>query len=343
MSRQGRGVTLSRPGDGSWEDGAAPSASQPKRRTPTLISTEEIEAWYEALPRVLSPGPARATAGTASTPSWPARSSAWDAVSALLIRDEEVPRTQRYVVFLAAALAVLGVAEYLVAYVDALWGLVLHGMLLLAFMLRAVYSAGPAHDLFVALSVLPLIRLLSIAMPFWLTDQTGHFALVNLPLIVATLVAARILRYGRSELGLRMADPAAQLVIVLFGPAIGFVERLIIQPAALVPELTLAAAWWPALSLLLFTGLSEELLFRGVLQTAAVRWMGAGWGIVYVSLMFGLLHMGWQSALDVAFVTVVGLFFGWAVHRTGSIVGVTFAHGAANIFLFLVLPHVGMA
>ena len=63
----------------------------------------------------------------------------------------------------------------------------LHGALLLAFMVRAVFNAGPAHDPCEALSVLPLSGLLSIATPSWLTDQSGHSALVNLPLIVATL------------------------------------------------------------------------------------------------------------------------------------------------------------
>ena len=109
----------------------------------------------------------------------------------------------------------------------------------------------------------------------------------------------------------------------------------------MAPDLSLAAVWWPAPSLLLFTGLSEELRFRGVLQTAAVRVMGARRGIVYVSLMFGALHVGWSSAVDVGFVTLVGLSFGWAVHRTGSIVGVTLAHGIVNIVLFIVLPNVG--
>jgi uncharacterized protein len=219
------------------------------------------------------------------------------------------------------------------------WGLALHAGLLLAFMVRSVFTDGRAHDLYLALCVLPLIRLLAIAMPFWLTDQAGHFTLVNLPLIVATLLVARYLHYGRNELGLRVGFLPWQLVIVATGPLIGYLERLIIQPPAMAPDLSLSAIWWPALSLMLFTGLSEELLFRGVLQTAAVRALGAPWGIVAIAAMFGVLHIGWQSALDVAFVTVVGLFFGWAVYRTRSILGVTLAHGLANVVLFIVLPN----
>jgi len=47
-----------------------------------------------------------------------------------------------------------------------------------------------------------------------------------------------------------------------------------------------------------------------------------------------------RSLLDVLFVGVVGLFFGWVVHRTRSLLGVTLAHGLTNIILFLVMPFV---
>jgi len=35
---------------------------------------------------------------------------------------------------------------------------------------------------------------------------------------------------------------------------------------------------------------------------------------------------------------VVALFFGYSVHKTGSILGVTLSHGLTNIGLFLVFP-----
>jgi membrane protease YdiL (CAAX protease family) len=325
-----------------FQDGRSEGADVgPTAGAEGLVNASAIQAWLDALPLDAPPIPARAAHPVDTVPGSKRRSPS-DPVGAMLIDDVDVPTPARQAAFLVAMLALLTTAEYMVAFVDPLWGLALHSGLLLAFMVRAVFSTGIAYDLFVALSVLPLIRLLAIAMPYWLTDQSGHFALVNLPLIVATLVAASVLGYRRSELGLRLGRLPWQSLVALSGPLIGFLERLIIQPAALAPELTLTAAWWPALSLLLFTGLSEELLFRGLLQTAAVRWMGARWGILYVSLMFGALHIGWQSGLDVVFVALVGVFFGWVVHRTGSIVGVTLAHGFANIALFIVLPNLGM-
>jgi hypothetical protein len=62
------------------------------------------------------------------------------------------------------------------------------------------------------------------------------------------------------------------------------------------------------------------------------------WGIVYVSVLFAILHMGFHSVLDVLFVFGVAMFFGWAVKKAGSLLGVTLAHGLTNIMLFLIFP-----
>ena len=241
-----------------------------------------------------------------------------------------------------AAAVGLAIAEVIAAGIvpayDIRLGLWLHGGLLLAFLAAGVLARGPTADLFIAMAVLPLIRLLSYGMPLWLTAPPTWFAMINVPLIVSVLVAARTLGYGRKELGLVQQRALVVLGLCAGGILIGSLERLIIQPAPLADSLALADIWWPVLSLMLFTGLSEELLFRGVLQTAGVKALGVVPGIVFVALLFGIMHMGWLSALDLLFVFAVGLLFGWVVHRTGSIIGVTIAHGVANVMLFIVLP-----
>ena len=90
--------------------------------------------------------------------------------------------------------------------------------------------------------------------------------------------------------------------------------------------------------MLQYTGFVEELIFRGVLQQTAVEVFGSWWGIVYVSLLFAVLHIGFLSLIDVVFVFFVSLFFGWVVKKKGSLFGVTLAHGITNILLYLVVP-----
>lgn len=217
-------------------------------------------------------------------------------------------------------------------------GLLLHALLLLALLTHGVLSKEPNSSLYISLSIIPLIRLLSLSTPFWLTNQTGFFALVNLPLIIATLVAARTLGTTRAQLGLKLTHPQLQILIALSGIGVGTIERLIIQPDPLTTTLNTTNLLWPILSLMLFTGLSEELLFRGILQTTATKALGNWPGLLLIATLFGIMHIGWNSLADVIYVTIVGIYFGWIVLETKSIIGVTIAHGLANIMLFIVLP-----
>ncbi len=57
-----------------------------------------------------------------------------------------------------------------------------------------------------------------------------------------------------------------------------------------------------------------------------------------MSLLFTVMHLGFLSLIDVVFVFLVALFFGRVVKKTGSLLGVTLAHGATNIILHLIAP-----
>ena len=85
--------------------------------------------------------------------------------------------------------------------------------------------------------------------------------------------------------------------------------------------------------------LSEELVFRGVVQRCSIEAMGS-LGLVYTAVVFSVLQMGYHSPLQWLLVLLAGLFFGWVVKRTGSLLGVALAHGIANIGLYLVFPSV---
>ena len=61
-------------------------------------------------------------------------------------------------------------------------------------------------------------------------------------------------------------------------------------------------------------------------------------GLLYVALLFAVLHIGYRSVLDVVFVFGVALLFGWVAEATWSLLGVTLAHGVTNIVLFLIMP-----
>lgn len=90
---------------------------------------------------------------------------------------------------------------------------------------------------------------------------------------------------------------------------------------------------------LVVIGLSEELFFRGYLQThlnayfgRPFQFLGArfGWGLIIAALLFGLCHIvtGDLTRMRVA---LFGLFAGWLRERTDTIAVPATYHGLANV------------
>lgn len=242
------------------------------------------------------------------------------------------------VVVLPAYAAAIVTAEVVTALVDARWGVVLHGLILWALLLHFSWARERSESkLLLALCLAPLIRILSLGMPLGDVDLVYWFLIVGAPMIVAALLVGRTLGLTRYDLGLTVRAMPVQLLIGAMGVGLGIAEYFILKPDALIDELTWEQAWWPALILLVTTGFGEELVFRGVMQSASKDALGKA-AIVYVAIVFAALHVGYKSAPDVAFVFPVALFFGWVVARTGSLLGVSLCHGIANVVLYVIVP-----
>jgi membrane protease YdiL (CAAX protease family) len=236
-------------------------------------------------------------------------------------------------------LAGVALAESVITFASAQAGLVVHSLLLLALLLHSARVVTPEErNLWASLAFAPLIRILSLSLPLADLPVLSWYLITSVPLFAAALVASRALGYSWRDLGMNLRGWPLQLAIGLTGLVFGAVEYLILRPEPLAQGLSLVYLWRPALILLVSTGLLEELIFRGLMQRAAVGAL-AGSGVVYVALVFAALHIGYRSLLDVVFVLAVGLFFGWVVQRTRSLLGVTLSHGLTNIVLFLVMPY----
>lgn len=236
-------------------------------------------------------------------------------------------------------LAIVG-AEAVTVFVQPLAGMVCHIGILIAAILHSALSSALPHNhrqLVLSLALVPLVRIISLSMPLTGVPQKWWYLIIYTPLIVAAVMAIRVLGYKMRDIGLTFKFSPTQLAIAATGVGFGFVEYLILKPQAMAAQLSAQEIWLPALIFFLFIGFGEELIFRGVLQKTAVGAFG-GWGIVYIGFIFAIMHMGFPSWVDVIFVFAVALFFGWAVKKTGSLFGVTLSHGLTNTMLYLVLP-----
>ena len=244
-------------------------------------------------------------------------------------------------------LLMITAAELLTSLISPMIGLVSHIVLMVGLLVHAALGrTEEERKLALALVLAPMIRLLSLSLPLINFPQEAWYPMTSVPLLAATWIIVRQHNIRRQELGLRTGHASVssrarislQLMIAGGGLGLGAIEYAILAPEPLVASFSWGAVVLAGLSLAIFTGFNEELIFRGLLQAVCLPVLRR-WALVYMSLLFGALHIGYLSVLDVVFVTVVGLVFAYIVRWSGSILGVTLAHGLTNITLFLIMPY----
>ncbi len=238
----------------------------------------------------------------------------------------------------------IGIAELLVI-VNPRAGVLLHMLILAGLLINSAAAYGqPRSKLYVALILGPLIRILSLSLPLAQFPMIYWYAAVSLPLLTAALVAARLNGYSLADVGLRLGDlrknAFIHILACLSGIPLGIAEYFILRPAPLFEPFNLVGFILPALIFLVCTGFTEEVIFRGIMQKAANDFLGPKHTIFLISFIFAVLHITHISFIDVIFVFAIAVYFTMLVNRTGSILGVTFAHGIINIGLYLIWPFI---
>jgi uncharacterized protein len=231
------------------------------------------------------------------------------------------------------------IAELVTTFVHPALGASVHALVLIALLIHAAsLSDHVGYPILVALLIAPLIRLLSLALPLFLVDQKYWYLIVSVPLFVACFFCMRLLRFSLSEVGFNLKHLPYQLITAFMGIGFGYIEFSILRPEPLVKDVTAINLLIACFSLFIGTGLLEELAFRGIMQRAAEKSLGIKGSLLFSAIVFTVLHIGWQSVIDLAFVFAAGIWWGYVFYRTRSLVGIILAHTFTNIMLFILLP-----
>ena len=237
-------------------------------------------------------------------------------------------------------LAAVAVAEGLVAWADPLLGTALYAAVLVWLFFHAgLTRVARLSRLALALALVPLMRVIGMVMPLADFQPVGRYLLVMVPLLVAIALLVYYLPWRPADLGLSIGASSAwatYLPVTLTGLPFGILEYSILRPAPFA--VVGLSGGLSVVALGLAVGFSEELLLRGVLLRAARELLGDWSGILYVSLLWTVLQIGYNSWSHMLLTLGVGLFFGWVVARTRTIIPVSLAHGFANMIIFGLRP-----
>jgi uncharacterized protein len=236
-------------------------------------------------------------------------------------------------VYLVAMVA----AEFITNNLTSFGGLVSFFAILLSLTIISLVTKDKAQCRFwLVMGIVPLIRIIILIIPTTEIPKMFWQVLVAIPILFCVFSLVRNFKIGFSDLGFNKREPLTQILVSVWGFAIAYFDFLLLKPGALQDHFSINAVLFFALILMAFTGFLEEIAFRGIIQRES-RVLGS-WGWIYVALLYTTTQIGYGNFMHLLIVLAVSLLFGWVVKKTGSLWGVSLAHGLFNIGLFLVFP-----
>ncbi len=232
----------------------------------------------------------------------------------------------------------IGIAEFVLYYVSMPGGMASYFVILIVLILHSTLEQNEAQrNLWLVIGIVPLIRIVSTVILTMGLVTITLYVFIGVPVFIGIYTMVRYLKYSIHDSGLNSRHFGSQILIAITGIGLGTIDYVILKPEPLI-EGSFVQFIFPGVVLLIFSGLMEELAFRGVMQRAAGA-LGS-WGWVIIALIYALLQIGHGSLLHLVFTLGVSIFFGFVVLRTKSVLGVSLAHGVLNIMLFLVMPNI---
>jgi uncharacterized protein len=237
-------------------------------------------------------------------------------------------------------LLTIGVAEYIYHSFSPVYAVIIHFLLLLTIIIQGARTRDQYRRQFwLALGIVPIIRIVSIAMPVMLQfSQFIWYIIIAVPIFACVLYLIQFFNYSLSDVGLTWNYPIFQVLVGISGVGLAIIDYYILKPESLIFSLSIEIIVFPAIVLMIFTGFLDELVFRGVVQKASAAVISSGW--ILVAAIYSATQISYGSILHCLFSFLVALYFGWIVKRTGSIMGVSLCHGIINCGVYLILPHI---
>jgi membrane protease YdiL (CAAX protease family) len=237
---------------------------------------------------------------------------------------------------LVIPISLILLAELLIFFNHMEAGVVVHAINLGALILSSIYVE---NRLYTSLMLLPLFRLLNVAMPVFFNLTLYTYPLVYAPMFIPIYFIMKERMFSSAEAGITMKSFWIYLPLALaVGFAVGWGEYRVLQPGMILAGFTLENLLRLSIIMIVFVGFIEEFVFRSALQTVLEERMGPLGGLFSASLIFGFMHSGYHIPLEVVYVTFAGIAFGALFWATKSLPIISLAHGVTNVALFALVP-----
>jgi|WetSurMetagenome_2_1015567.scaffolds.fasta_scaffold01215_15 uncharacterized protein len=250
--------------------------------------------------------------------------------------DFKLELSSRHNLDLLVPVCLIILAELLIFWGNMQAAMIVHALNLIFIILASIYINNRIYPV---LMLLPLFRLLNVAMPVFFQLTLYSYSLVYAPMFIPIYFIMKEGILNRSEAGITFKGFWFFLPLaVAIGFALGWGENSVLGSGTLVPDSSIKSIFILTLTMVLFVGLVEEFVFRSALQTVMEERLGSVVGLLLASFIFGFMHSGYHLTLELLYVSFAGMVFGLLFWMTKSLPIISVAHGVTNVSLFLVAP-----
>jgi membrane protease YdiL (CAAX protease family) len=256
-------------------------------------------------------------------------------------RTSTEPEIRNKGLYLIIPVLFIAIAEFLIYSGKIIEAMEVHAVLLLGLCFSMLYIKNvEIQKTYQALILLPILRLVNLSMPAFYEITLYSFVFIYGLLTIPVTIALTSQGFTRKQLGITFKKIGRYIPLsIIIGLLLAIGEYFIIETNYLVPDLSIISLLMLTLVMVFLVGLVEEIIFRSILQNRLELFLGSRGGLIVTSVLFGLMHSGYGSMVEIFYTFLVGFIIGYMFYRTRSLPLVTMIHGFINVFLFGVLPH----
>lgn len=233
------------------------------------------------------------------------------------------------------------ILTYLIAFtaieLQTIWleprlGTFYYGLILFILIHHYIFTgADPNRSKLLLLSIIPLLRIISLGMPVGLVEPIYRYPMVGIPIFLAVGLILKHSKIYWSEIALQLPkirkpdDLWENILIALTGIPLGLLGYYFADPIPLITQFT-----WPdfiasALVVILYVALLEEIIFRGFILHTLVNTYGSV-GIIISTIVYTAMFSSYHSIEGIVLMGIASLLFSWHVLESKSILAVTVSH-----------------
>lgn len=195
-----------------------------------------------------------------------------------------------------------------------------------------------------SLTLLILLRMINLSMPQFFTTTLTQYPLVYGVMFLPIYMVIKNQQISPNDVGINFRKLYIYIPIAIgIGILAAIIEYRIIDPVALIEKIRLSDIALISIVMFVFVGITEELIFRSILQTRLEKVLGLRYGLLLTGVLFGIMHISYGILDEVLFAIIFGIVIGYIFQITRNLLLVTSVHGTTNVVLFGILPNMSMS